>query len=195
MIRNLTNEAAVVKQNGEIESRDHLKNKLKKLFLSFVLLWAVVPVAYSQQYDSENDFAVLRRNFNVFIMEYNGTKQIVSIPPRIKKRKVIFIGANAFRNKNLVSVTIPNSVTSIRTNSFSNNNLTRVTIPNSVTVIFATAFEQNPITNITIGGNVEFIEYKGHKIVFNNEFDDFYIAQGRKAGTYTYNNGRWSITE
>ena len=189
-----------------MDARDHIKNgtslkiKLKKLFLGVALLCAVVVVAYGQQYDSENDFEVIERNEDVFIFKYNGTKQTVNIPSTIQDMNVIFIGAHAFKNKNISDVTIPNNVTSIRASAFLCNNLTSVTIPNGVTFIDATAFTQNPIISITIGANVKFRKYKElngntYKFAFDNGFDNFYIKQGRRAGTYTYSNGVWNMIE
>ena len=155
----------------------------------------------SQRFGNEDVFIVIERNEDVFIFEYRGTEQIVNIPSRIQNRNVIFIGAHAFSNKNLTDVTIPNSVTSIRAHAFSYNKLTSVIIPNSVTAISADAFVRNLITRITIGANVQFQQYKDfngittNKVAFDNAFDDFYIKQGRKAGTYTYSDGRWNMAE
>lgn len=212
--KNLIIAAAVANQSGtmEVETiskngrslkshtiRAHHTNTSKKFFTVIVLLGAFSFAAFCQ-HSNENDFAVLRKNIiNVFIMEYKGVEQIVNIPSRIQDKKVIFIGANAFKNKNITSVTIPNSVTSIRSNAFFNNNLTAITIPNSVTAISPTAFLQNPITCITIGANVKiqpYTDYNGiiHTIAFDNGFDDFYVVQGRMAGTYTYSDGRWNTS-
>ena len=45
---------------------------------------------------------------------------------------VTTIGAHAFSDNQLTSVTIPNSVTAIRNEAFYNNQLTSVVVPNSV---------------------------------------------------------------
>ncbi len=45
------------------------------------------------------------------------------------------IGAHAFSDNQLTSVTIPNSVTAIRNEAFYNNQLTSVVVPNSVLVV------------------------------------------------------------
>ena len=60
------------------------------------------------------------------------------------------IGKNAFFNNKLTSVTIPNRVTSIGSSAFESNQLTSVTIPNSVTSIGRDAFEYNQLTSVTI---------------------------------------------
>lgn len=62
------------------------------------------------------------------------------------------IGQNAFRNMQLTSITIPNSVSTIY--GIENNDLTSVVIPNSVTTIGGTAFINNKLENIIIPNSV-----------------------------------------
>jgi hypothetical protein len=99
---------------------------------------------------------------------------------------LIEIGAFAFSDNLLAEITIPNSVIYIGERAFFNNNLTGIVIPDSVTSIDVFAFASNPITSITIGENVDLISielggYLGKKTVFDNEFDDFYEANGKKS--------------
>lgn len=68
--------------------------------------------------------------------------------------KVVSIGFGAFQNDRLTSVTIPNSVTTIRQFAFCNDKLTSVTIPNSVTTIGDSAFFANKLTSVTIPSGV-----------------------------------------
>jgi len=56
--------------------------------------------------------------------------------------------------------------------------------------IGANTFAYNQLTVITIGANVT---SGGEVYFYDYGFDDFYNAQGRRAGTYTYRNGSWSI--
>jgi hypothetical protein len=82
----------------------------------------------------------------------------VTIPSSIDGKPVVYIGWAAFKNKQLTSVTIPDSVTSIGSDAFERNQLTSVTIPNSVISIGVNAFGDNPLTNITVGsGNTAFV--------------------------------------
>ena len=74
---------------------------------------------------------------------------------------VTTIGDNAFRDNNLTSVTIPNSVTSIGNGAFSSNNLTSVVIPNSVTTIGNFAFSYNNLSSVYIGANSNLTETTG----------------------------------
>jgi hypothetical protein len=57
------------------------------------------------------------------------------------------------------------------------------------------AFLYNQLTSITIGANVTlgYTNDISYHASFGNNFDDFYNAQGRRAGTYTLNNGTWSV--
>jgi hypothetical protein len=240
----------------------------------FLLIFAFIGITalFSQiqnQYDDENDFRIRPIDGRTAeIIRYAGTKQAVRIPPLIQGMTVTVIGNEAFVEKELISVTIPNSVTEIGElafvrnqltsvtipnsvtsiggfggnqltsvtipnsvtsivswafvynqltsvtipnsvtfiggGAFANNQLTSVTIPNSVTEIYGSAFANNQLTIITIGANVTLggksmtynIENGESEVIFytafDNGFDDFYNAQGRRAGTYTYRNGSWS---
>jgi len=72
---------------------------------------------------------------------------------------VTTIGDNAFRNLGLVSVTIPNTITTIGYGSFENNsNLTSVTIPSTVTTIGSSAFAGTGLTSVVIPENITTIE-------------------------------------
>ena len=64
----------------------------------------------------------------------------------------------SFSNKDLKSVVIPDSVTTIETSAFGSNQLTSVTIPNSVTTIGNYAFASNQLTSVTIPDSVTTIE-------------------------------------
>jgi hypothetical protein len=143
------------------------------------------------------------------ITNYVGQSQTVKIPAKIDGKRVTAINEKAFQNKELNSVTIPNSVTSIGEWAFAINQLTSVTIPNSVTSIgdgaFAInqltsvtignkvttigdeAFYANPLTSVTIGANVD---------IWSNSFsggvDDVYTQGGKVAGTYVLGDGGWT---
>jgi hypothetical protein len=100
---------------------------------------------------------------------------------------VTTIGDLAFYENQLTSVTIPDSVTTIGYGAFAGNQLTSVTIPESVTSIGTSAFAGNQLTSITIDNNATF-----DGSAFDNDFKKYYDSNGKKAGTYTFANGRWS---
>ena len=92
------------------------------------------------------------------IANYICSDNDVVIPARINGVAVRSIGAFAFRDKNLSSVTIPNSVTNIDWGAFEDNNLSSVTIPDSVTSIGISAFEDNNLTSVNIPDSVTNIQ-------------------------------------
>ncbi|MFK8059140.1 MAG: leucine-rich repeat domain-containing protein [Polaribacter sp.] len=64
------------------------------------------------------------------------------------------IGFNAFRDKGLTSVIIPNTVVTIDNNAFYNNSISSVDLPNGLTVIGSFLFHQNNLTSIDIPDGV-----------------------------------------
>ena len=72
--------------------------------------------------------------------------------------EVTSIGSQAFRNRGLTTITIPNSVTSIGAQAFYNCSLTSITIPNGVTSIGNYAFRNcQYLPSITIPNSVNSI--------------------------------------
>ena len=96
----------------------------------------------------------------VTVTKYLGTNTTVTIPASINNLPVIGIGASAFSGTSLISITIPNTVTSIGGGAFQNcGSLTSATIPDGVTNIeeFAFAFCSN-LVGVAIGSHVTGID-------------------------------------
>ena len=91
------------------------------------------------------------KNVTIIANEAFKNRSLKSI---VLPNNLIKIGDYAFSNNKLTSVTIPNSVTSIGNFAFRNNQLTSVTIPNSVTSIGDAAFLANQLTSVTIPNSV-----------------------------------------
>ncbi|GAA4923802.1 leucine-rich repeat domain-containing protein [Nesterenkonia rhizosphaerae] len=89
--------------------------------------------------------------FNGMITGYSdeGPKDVV-IPAEIDGVAVTGVGMSAFSNKQLTSLTIPDSVTSIEMMAFNGNDLTSVVIPESVTRMGMQAFSNNKLTSVTL---------------------------------------------
>ena len=87
------------------------------------------------------------KNVTIIASEAFRNRSLKSI---VLPNNLIKIGNNAFDDNQLTSVTIPNSVTSIGRGAFLHNNLTSVTILNSVTSIGDYAFSKNNLTRVTI---------------------------------------------
>jgi tetratricopeptide (TPR) repeat protein len=98
--------------------------------------------------NSGDDFAI-RQNAQggIRITRYTGTRRQVVIPQTIEGIRVTEIDENAFASRQLLSVTIPNSVVTIGSGVFSYNQLTSVTIPNSVTVLGSGAFYEKVLVS------------------------------------------------
>ena len=113
--------------------------------------------------------------------------------------RVTTIGQLAFANNYLESVSIPNSVTSIGEFAFAWNKLTCLTIGVGVTSIGGIgAFYRNPLVNVTIGNNVHIASESWGGVIIcliGSGFYSFYIAQGRRAGYYTFSGGQWRWAE
>jgi hypothetical protein len=103
---------------------------------------------------------------------------------------VASIGNCAFRINLLTSVTIGNSVTSIGDRAFETNLLTSVTIGNSVTSIGYWVFASNQLTSVTIGADVD-INSDPATMGTNTGFKTVYDGGGKLAGTYNYTGGIW----
>ena len=79
--------------------------------------------------DPETDFRVqpVEGGKSIEITDYVGSKRDVIIPSKIQGLPVTHIGEDAFERKNLTSVRIPNSVTTIMNDAFYGNPLNPTT--------------------------------------------------------------------
>ena len=74
------------------------------------------------------------------------------------------IGRNALQVKSIVSVTLPDSLTTIGNYAFYSNNLTSVTIPDSVTTIGINAFDGNSnLASLVLGSSLQVIPQEAFK--------------------------------
>jgi len=149
------------------------------------------------------------------IAGYVGLSTDIVIPRTINGMLVTSIWEDAFRDKGLTSVIIPDSIRAIANHTFWGNLLTDIVIPDSVTVIGDGAFAKNsllthitipqsvedigsyvfdgtPITSITIGKGVRLVRFTMARFSTAGVmgFDDFsfneaYLSGGSLAGTYT----------
>ncbi|WP_427392313.1 leucine-rich repeat protein [Geobacillus icigianus] len=113
--------------------------------------------ASEMSYNSNNDYEYFVENNEVTIFRYIGTDKDVVIPSTIDGYSVVEIAENAFLNRGIRSVVIPEGVKLIGDQAFMGNELTSVDIPGSVTRIGDWAFFDNDLTSVTIGSSVEYI--------------------------------------
>ena len=111
-------------------------------------------------------------------------------------KNVTIIANEAFRNRSLKSIVLPNNLTKIGNNAFTDNQLTSVTIPNSVTSIGGGAFTDNQLTSVTIPNSVTSI---GERAFFGNKLTSVTIPNsvtsiGQRAFRYSIYNHRTTKT-
>jgi len=110
-------------------------------------------------------FQAIEDGGKITITGYVGTEKYLTIPPAANGMPIVAIAKEAFRNKGLISVTIPDSVTSIGDSAFAGNQLIRLNLGNSLTSIGDRAFSNNKLTTVVIPDSVTTI---GESAFFNN---------------------------
>ena len=110
-------------------------------FLCFGIAFGNEPSVVSGEYIIDDWKIYISEEGNISIMEYKGSSENVAIPDNFDGFPVVSIGQNAFQKKDIVSVTIPDSVTYIGWGAFSScSNLKSVVIGKSVETISESAF-------------------------------------------------------
>ena len=93
----------------------------------------------------KNDFEYTLKDGKAVITKYVANSSTVEIPARIDGYTVYAIGESAFKNSNIQSVTVPNTVRLIDWFAFAGcTSLKSVTIPSSVTLVEYGAFDYCP---------------------------------------------------
>jgi hypothetical protein len=130
---------------------------------------------------------------------------------------VTTLGASAFRDCGIEILQLGRGLTAIEQRTFSNNKITALTIPAFVTLVSPNAFTGNPLTGITIPASLAayspgvrgfenaFVGTSPVHVVlpsnvaeenldqFGESLINFWISQGRKAGTYVRNGRVWTF--
>lgn len=108
----------------------------------------------------------------------NGSTDVV-IPDTVTNGGTTYnvssIGNDAFLQKGLTSVSIPDSVTYIGSSAFRNNLLTSISISDNVTTMQGRAFESNILETVIIGNGVPNIE---SLTFYDNQIDNLIIGSG-----------------
>jgi hypothetical protein len=129
-------------------------------------------IAYTSQ--KEGDFEFIKTRYGTIITDHTGGKvDRLEIPRNLGGMAVKGIVHEAFYNKDISSVQLPNGLTFIGgVNAFSSNKLTSVNIPNSVIYIGDYAFSDNQLSSVVIGNNVSCINQGAF---FNNPLTNITI--------------------
>ena len=97
---------------------------------------------------------ILDKSGVILFKWYNSETTAVDMQSDPELKNVTIIANEAFRNRSLKSIVLPNNLTKIGNYAFADNQLTSVTIPNSVTSIGQSAFYFNQLTSVTIPNSV-----------------------------------------
>jgi hypothetical protein len=110
----------------------------------------------------------------ITITDYSGSEIVITIPGTINGHTVTEIGPEAFsddRDPNLVSVFIPDGVTTIGNGAFrASYGLRTVNIPNSVTNISYSAFAGTGLTSVSLGKDVLTLGFPAGRLAENEEW-------------------------
>ena len=128
--------------------------------LCFGIAFGNEPSVVSGDYIIDDWKIYISEEGNISIKEYKGSSENVAIPDNFDGFPVVSIGDNAFREKDVVSVTIPDSVTLIGSSAFfSCSKLKSVVIGKSVVTISDYAFKNcKSLEKIVIPDSVKIIK-------------------------------------
>lgn len=140
------------------------KSVLLAVLMILVLLGGTSTFEVEAATYGDYEYVLINDNTEVRITGYTGAGGNITIPYKFsiglimkKDKKVTQIGYNAFYNKNLTSITIPNGVTSIGERAFAYNQLTSIVIPYYVTTVGRGAFKGNQLTSAYIKPNISHV--------------------------------------
>ena len=93
---------------------------------------------------------ILDKSGTILLKWYNSEITDVDMQSDPELKNVTIIANEAFKNRSLKSIVLPNNLIKIGDYAFHSNKLTSVTIPNSVTSIGVNVFDFNHLTSVTI---------------------------------------------
>ena len=128
-------------------------------FLCFGIAFGNEPSVVSGDYIIDDWKINISEKGNISIMDYKGSSENVAIPDNFDGFPVVSIGEKAFQEKDVVSVTIPDSVTLIDYSAFNScSKLKSVVIGKSVETISESAFSYcKSLEKIVIPDSVKII--------------------------------------
>lgn len=98
------------------------------------------------EYETSNDGLIVSGFSDLYDSKTEKPKHI-SIPSHHKGKPIVAIGYSSFRNQNLVSVVLPETLKQIYSRAFKSNNIKNLHIPSSVTYVSVRSFNNNKLAN------------------------------------------------
>lgn len=165
-----------------------MKNALKVIVFTVLAVAVVAGSVFGLYKYNISDFSVVdgSEKNTVIVNGYNGSSSSVEIPKKIRGKKVIAIGENAFEETSIKSVVIPECVTRIDAAAFKScAELERVTINGKIESIADNAFYNcDKLTEITLPASVKTIG----ATVFG-ECDNLKAVNVENGGNFVFENG------
>jgi hypothetical protein len=121
----------------------------------------------------EGDYTFNKTTGTITGYSNSGPKDVV-IPNQIAGVAVKGIGDLAFKNKNLTSVSFPDSLIFIGYAAFSGNQLKRVELPNSLRILKTHAFQYNQLKEVILSESLTVIPYLAF---YNNQLAEITIPK------------------
>lgn len=122
------------------------------------------------------------------IYDYKGSGGDIVIPHEIGGLAVSKIGNDAFKDKGLTSVLIPDSVKEIGRGAFQNNKLESVILPDSLKIIKQGTFDNNKLKTLKIPDGVGTLEYAAFR---NNQLISVELSDSLGTiGDYAFANNK-----
>jgi hypothetical protein len=98
----------------------------------------------------ERGFEYTIENNAITVTGWKGKAVDVAIPDVLDSLPVKVIAPSAFENKNIRSITLPESLTHIGLGAFADNRITELTLPKSLMEIGAGAFSGNHVNTVKV---------------------------------------------
>ena len=122
-----------------------------------------------EKWDDKSDFTFIGDANGITITGYTGNKIDVVVPAIINDSDVIKIASNAFSDKNIKTIRLPNSIKSIGSGAFKNNKLQMFIAPVSLESIGDEAFMSNQLSAIAFNNKLQKI---GNASFKNNQIGE-----------------------
>lgn len=156
--------------------------------LIFLMAFSLISVCAFAQYTLTPDDVKFSDGT---ITDYTNTvEKNIIIPDNFNGVKVTSIGTQAFYDKSLISITIPNTVTTIGARAFCYDHLSNVTIPGSVLSIGEEAFYYNALKSVVFEENSTLKNVWQNAFASNSGLSPITLPTHAGSGFINYGDGK-----